>query len=167
MSVLHTYQGSYEVLADFSSDVSLFDGSSAGATYDWNDRPNLIDGSQGCKRLGGETNGVEMIFLNDEVAEDGTNASFKLWGYTENGYAEYLADISLTTGTARFGDSTVVLWADTITIAEQVHIKNFTAKDNAGNNRIAKLQFDAAGYKYLCAELYDISSGWRIYYRGY
>lgn len=165
MSMTHTYQGSWEVLADFSSDVSLFDGSSPGATYDWNDLPNLIDGSQGTKRLGEEVNAVELIFLNDEVAEDGTNGALKLYGTAKNGYIEYLADISLTTGTARFGDSTTVLWADTVNIGDQVHIKNLVNKSTT--NGIGRLTFDVAGYEYLTAELYDISSGWRVYYRGY
>ena len=165
MAMLGTFQGSYEVLADFSSDVSLFDGSSPGATFDWNDLPNLVDGSQGTKQVGTECNGIEIICLNDNVAEDGTNGSFKLFGTPEGGPIEYLVDVSTTTGTARFGDSTIVLWADTINVADSAHFKTFTPK--SPNNGIARLQFDFVGYKYLTAELYDISSGWRIYYRVY
>jgi len=165
--MLRTYQGSYEVLADFSADVSLFDGSSAGFTYDWSDRPNLVDGSQGCKQVNTECNGIEIIILSDASAVDNANNNFKLWAYAEKGPAVYLADISCTTGTARYEDSTAALWIDTIVIAEQTHIKNLIAKDNGGNNRIAKLQFDFGGYKYLCAELYDISDHIQVLYRVY
>lgn len=163
--MLNTFQGSYEVLADFSSDVSLFDGSSPGYTFDWNDLPNLVDGSQGTKALGTECNGIEIIVLNDSVAEDNTNGSFKLFGTPEQGPIEYLADISTTTGTARYGDSTVVLWVDTINVLDPAHFKNFTVK--SPSDGIARLQFDFAGYKYLTAEMYDISSGYKIFYRVY
>jgi hypothetical protein len=106
-----------------------------------------------------------MIFLNDNVAEDGTNGSLKLYGAPETGPIEYLYDISLTTGTARFNDLTTSLWADTVNVGETAHFKSATTK--SPTNGIGRLQFDGGGYKYLTAELYDISSGWRVYYRGF
>jgi hypothetical protein len=162
--MLHTYQGSYETLYDFSADVSLFDGSSAGFTYDWSDRPNLVDGSQGCKKLGNEANGCEIIVLADAEAVDGANTNFKLWAYAENGPAVYLADVSCTVGTARFEDSTTALWIDTMTIDTQGHLNALNVKDS-GNDRVCKLKFDIGGYGYLCCEMYDTSDHYKVLYR--
>lgn len=167
--MLSTYQGSYELLADSSVDVSIFDGSADGYSFRWDDFSRdrfLQDASLGTVEVGTECNGIEIIGLATGTAED-EDGAFKLHGRAEGGPAEYLYDISMTVGTARAsGDNTTSLYIDTFTVAETAHFKNATAKNKADG--IARLQFDFAGYKYLTAEMYDISDcRFKVYFRVY
>lgn len=170
MSMLETYQGSYELLADSSVDVTIFDGSSTGYTYLWSDFSRtafLVEPTLGTKLVGTECNGIEIIAAGLASANNDDGA-FRLYGRTENGPAEYLADISMTVGTARYyNDASTSLYVDTFVIAEQAHLTNIAVKDTA-NDRISKLQLDFAGYRYITAELYDVSSAeWKIFFRVY
>ena len=167
--MLDTYQGSYELLADSSVDVSIFDGSSDGYTYRWDDFSRdafLAEITLGTTEVGTECNGVEIIALVTGTAEN-EDGNMKIYGRTEQGPAEYLYDISMTAGTARSsGDNTTSLYVDTYVVAETAHFKNAAAKSITDG--IGRLQFDFAGYKYLTAELYDVSDGrFQIYFRVY
>lgn len=148
--MLQTIQLGYEPMraADVTVlDISL-DGETAGYTFDKSDRPS------DCWQMGPETNAVEIIFPVYDTSNN-TKFRFKFWGYTPNGPAEFLCDISGTTGLARIDDSTVNLYADTITIAEQKHLKTISVVDNA-SDRIAKLIFDACGYKWIYAQCVSV-----------
>jgi hypothetical protein len=167
--MLNTYQGSYELLADASVDVTIFDGSADGYSYRWDDFSRnafLTEITLGTKQVGTECNGIEIIALATGTAEN-EDSNFKLYGRTEGGPAEYLYDISMTVGTARSsGDNTTSLYVDTFTVGETVHFKNATVKNIT--NGIARLQFDFAGYKYLTGEMYDVSDGrFQVYFRVY
>lgn len=167
--MLDTYQGSYELLADSSVDVSIFDGSSDGYSFRWDDfsrGPFLHEITLGTTEVGHECNGIEIIGLVTGTA-DGEDGNMKIYGRAENGPAEYLYDVSMTAGTARSsGDNTTSLYIDTYVVAETAHFKTATVK--SPTNGIGRLQFDFAGYKYLTAELYDVSDGrFYIYYRVY
>lgn len=159
--MLHTMQGSYESMrsGDVTTDDTALDGETSNYTYHWHDKPKEAF------QLGPEYNSCEIIFTGGfECADntvnadttDGGNFAFKFYGYTEHGPAEYLADVSGTIGLARIADSTLALYADTIVIAEQKHVKTLSVSDSAAD-RVAKLTFDVFGYKYLYAEGYDVS----------
>jgi len=167
--MLNTYQGSYELLVDYSADVSIFDGSSDGYTYRWDDfsrKAFLSEITLGTTEVGTECNGIEIIGVITGTA-DGEDGAMKLYGRSEGGPAELLYDISMTAGTARASaDNTTSLYIDTFVVGDTYHFKAATVKSPANN--IAKLQFDFAGYKYLTAELYDVSDGkFQIHYRVY
>jgi len=167
--MLHTYQGGYELLADSSIDVSIFDGSSDGYTFRWDDFSRdafLHEITLGTKEVGTECNGIEIIGLITGTAED-EDGSMKIYGRAEGGPAEYLYDISMIAGTARSsGDNTTSLYIDTFAVGETAHFKTATVKSPADG--IGRLQFDFGGYKYKTAEFYDISDGrFQIFYRVY
>lgn len=161
--ISYTIQGSYEQMrsADVTTDDTVLDGSTAGYTYDWHDKPSAA------KELGPEYNACEIIFpcgqdflddTNAMIATDGNNFAFSLWGYAERGPAEFLCEVSGTVGTARIEDSTSVLYTDTLTIDSQGHLKTISVADAGGNNRVAKLAFDTCGLKYLYVCFSDTSA---------
>ena len=169
MAMQHTIRGSYAPMrsGDVTTDDTALDGETAGYTYHWKDKPKEAF------QLGEEYNKCEIIFTagyecadstDNADASDGGNFAFKFYSYTENGPAEFLADISGTVGTARIADSTLALYVDRLTIASQQHPEAVASKDN-GNNRIAKLVFDTCGFKYLYAEGYDVSHAPRPWIR--
>lgn len=174
--MLHTFQGSYVLLAEASQDISGFDGTTVGATLDWHDlpanrpegeSPNIRDDTQGTIEVGNEANGCVIIAACVSTATENKNGAFELFGWAEGGPAEYIADVSCTTGLI-WGpdDSTTALYVDTMVIDTQYHVKNLTVKDSA-NNRICKLQFDLAGLKYISCRWYDITGKWESYIRVY
>jgi hypothetical protein len=101
-------------------------------------------------------NGVEIIFCvgrgylaNTSHMDGSDNIPFqgRLWGYAANGPAEKICDVSCTPGLARIQDSSHALWVDTI-VATDVHVSDLDVNDS-GNDRIAKLDFDSAGYSWI------------------
>lgn len=142
------------LLADVTEggEPTELDGVTASYTYDWHDKPS------DAYRLGEEANGVIIIIANPNDATANANCYFKLYGYAEGGPSEFICDVSCTTGTARINDTADALWVDTMTVVSQGHIKNVSI-DDSGNNRVAKLSFDATGLKYLYPEHYDMSAG--------
>ena len=175
MSVLLTGQYKYEVLLDTTAINTALDGSTAGYTYDWTDKPATA------APIGPEFNGVEIFFIGGQKSinssgdgangdttgtTDGTNWDGKLWGYAEGGPAEHICDISVTAGTARISDYTTALYADTITISNDTHLTTVTATDS-GNNRVCKIDFDAVGYKYIHCDITVLTSDLKGYLRAY
>jgi len=165
--MLNTYQGSYELLADSSADVTIFDNSTTGLRYVWADFSRekfLAEATLGTAEVGTECNGIEIIAVGATAADK--LGAMRIWGRTEGGPAEYLYDVSMTVGAMRASaDNTVDLYVDTYVVAETAHFKAATVK--SPTDKLGRLQFDFAGYKYLTAELYDISSPFQIYYRVY
>lgn len=151
MAMAKTIQNGYVPMrpADVSVDDTALDGETAGYTYHEHDRPS------GAFELGEDCNAAEIVFAGSD-ASDGNDFNCKLYGYARSGPAEFLGDISCTIGTARINDVTTALYIDTITVAEQGHIKTLSVSDS-GNNRVAKLAFDTIGHKYLYVEFYDVS----------
>jgi len=145
---------------DVTTDDTALDGETASYTYHWHDKPSEAF------ELGPEFNACEIIFTggyecadNTDNADttDGGNFAFKFYGYVEGGPAEFLCDVSGTMGLARIADSTLALYADTLTIDTQAHLKTISVIDGGGNDRVAKLAFDTCGLKYIYAEGYDVS----------
>jgi len=164
MSVLHTFQSSYEVLTgDITGEISqgdmtqLLDGSSLGYTYQNDDKPSIAT------EIDPAANGIELIFKGKDVTEN-SDFGINIWGYRVNGPAEKICEISGIFGTARYEDGssfggdvdTARYWADTLGITSDIHLTTVSVADS-GNNRIAKLKFDDIGYRDLVGEFFDIS----------
>jgi len=167
--MLNTYQGSYELLADSSLDVTIFDNSTTGLRYVWADFSRekfLAEATLGTAEVGTECNGIEIIAVVANTV-DNEDGAMKLYGRTEGGPAEYLYDVSMTAGGMRASaDNTTDFYVDTFVVAETAHFKAATVK--SPTDKLGRLQFDFAGYKYLTAELYDVSDGkFKIYHRVY
>lgn len=142
---------------DVTAEDTLLDGSTAGHTFHESDRP------ASAFRLTQEYVGSVIMFENYDTS-DAKNSGVNLWGYPLEGAAEFIADISLTTATARIDDITTDLYTSGITLVSDLsngHIKKIKITDS-GNGRIAKLWFDNVGYAYLYAEVYDLTTGAKL-----
>jgi len=162
MGMLQTFMGSYEPMrADVTTPDTTLSPETAGATYDWHDKPSTA------YKLRPEHNGCEIILaggyniaLHDDTsyADTSNNKGFEatLFAYAENGPAEFLCDLTGIVGTARINDYTLSLWIDTITIDTEDHLKDISIADS-GNNRIAKIVFDTVGYSWLYLQFNDMT----------
>ena len=167
--MLHTIRGNYESLRDTAAFAAGLDGSTAGSTFHFSDKP------ASAKWLGEEYNGCEIIFvagqksmvvsghpqsiedassgLGDTTgAIDGDNFDGKLWGYTVNGPAEHICDFSAIIGTAHVDDFSTALYADTIVVTNDTHLTTVAVTDS-GNNRVAKINFDTVGLSYIYCDI--------------
>jgi hypothetical protein len=100
-------------------------------------------------------NGIILTCFATATAND--TCEMAIYGIADKGAPERIADIIWIFGTARH-TSTTVLWADTCTITTDSHISTVTATDS-GNNFIAKLSFDATGYRYIYAIAHGTATG--------
>lgn len=158
MTMQQTYQGGYEVLAEATIDQPILDQTEINNTFAWGDKSSAYGVPEAFNR-------IEIIAESPRDATDGANASFALYGYRAGGPAEYLGDFSCTVGAA-YGDNSLDLYVDTIVIAEQLGIANFSVSDS-GNDRVAKLTVDNAGYSYIGCKWYDVSGIYRALITGY
>lgn len=104
-------------------------------------------------------NAVCIIFAGEDTANE--TFSWRLWAWrNNNGPAEHVAN-----GTGVLGSQDVVLypdsgtavtastlWADTLSITNNTFIKTWYVADS-GNNRVAKLWGDLAGYEWIYCEI--------------
>ncbi len=143
MSMLKTIQMGYVPMrtADITVADTKIDPTAPGYTYHEHDRPTSA------YRLGEEANAAVIIF-ESPIAINDSDAAIRLWGYPAAGPAEFICDASVTIGNIWVNDITTDLYADTIVIGTQAHLKTVSVADSA-NGRIAKLAFDCVGYKYL------------------
>ena len=129
----------------------------AGRTFHESDRPVTAF------KLNDEYNASVLIFENYDTSAD-INSGVNIWGYGSTGPAEFIADLSLTTGLARIDDIATSLYTDTITRVNDLsdgHIKKIKILDS-GNDRVSKVWFDNTGLKYLYVEVYDLTTGAKI-----
>ena len=162
MPMLHTFQGSYEIMrsSDPASDEATITDFKPSARED-------ADVSLQWYKLNPEANAVEIIpYQADNTAN--IDAAWELWGMAEsNGPAEKLADISGTVGTAKISDDFTALAYDTLKVDVDTHIKTITVSDGGANTRVAKLSFDATGLRYLKNVYVDISSAQNAFIRSF
>lgn len=95
---------------------------------------------------------VQVVFFGTDAVNETIN--WKLWAYPYLGSAEYIANGTATLGQQVVdpGASTTEYYADTISISAEAWIEYIRVKDS-GNDRIAKLVFDFAGYRHLACIL--------------
>ena len=134
-----------------------------GATTDFN--PGIPTGTpklepRDLKKLysakGGSTESNGIVLTCFATASDNDTCEMALYGISEGGAPERIADIIWIFGPAV--RSTGVLWADTCTITTDHSIASVTASDS-GNEFIAKLMFDTTGYRYLYAIAHGRATG--------
>ncbi len=102
-----------------------------------------------------EANGVVLTCFATASAND--TCEMEIYGIADGGAPERIADLVWIFGTARH-TSTTILWADTCTITADYHITGVNVADST-NNVIAKLVFDATGYRHLYAVAYGTATG--------
>ncbi len=106
---------------------------------------------------GSETEANNVVFTCYATASANDTCEMEIYGIADGGAPERIAEIIWIFGTARH-TSTTVLWADTCTITTNYHLKAITVADDA-DNVIAKMLFDATGYRYLYAIAYGTATG--------
>jgi hypothetical protein len=106
-----------------------------------------------------ETNASGLSLTCFATGTDNNTIEMEIYGIADGPGAspERIADLVWILGTARH-TSTTVLWADTCTVTADTHITGVTVADN-GDNVIAKLLFDTAGYRYIYAVAYGTATG--------
>jgi hypothetical protein len=158
-NALKTAQYGYTPLrgGDVTAVDTTLSPATAGSTFGEHDRPTSA------YRLGEEDNGCIIIFENYDTTPN-VNSAVNIWGYAVNGPAEFIAELSLTTGAARINDDGGDVYTDTITRVNDVtdgHVKKITIADS-GNDRVAKVFFDDIGYRWIYPEVYDLTTGAKI-----
>jgi hypothetical protein len=146
--MIHTIQNSYTKLRKLDiteADVTMDGGVAGSKLTEVTDRDYV--------EFGTDVNGIALVFSGEAV--DGDTFDAFVWGVTNEGWAEAIAEISGTVGTAiadvTNADNTSRLFVDTINIKDEFHLKDVTVADS-GNNRYAKLGWDTLGLKgmYIC-----------------
>lgn len=106
-----------------------------------------------------KANGIVLSFAGGDADDDAFE--WRIYGWrNENGPAEIIAD-----GTGILGSQEVVkyphnglppdatrFWADSLVVINGYWIKRVDATD-VGNNSVAKVWFDTAGYRYFMVEI--------------
>ncbi len=139
--------------ADVTADDTAIDGSTSGYRLTDITKRDVIEYDPAC-------NGIEIVFS----AEGADNNTFgaRIWNFTNDGIAQKAADITGALGTAwadlTNADNTSRLWADSITIDAEFHIKEVTVADTA-NNRIARVGMDTVGYRGGYVEFHNVGGG--------
>jgi len=146
--MLHTIQSSYESVRSshvLAADADL-DGTTAGLTYKSTDRPSDNE----CFIAGPEVGGVGIIF-EGEGSENET-FSWSMYGYRTVGEGNIGPAEIIGTGTGILGTAVSengYLYADTIVVTNPGSWYDVPVAIDSGNNRICKICFDLAGFKYL------------------
>jgi len=105
------------------------------------------------------------IICFDHEHIDTDTAALTLWAYAEGGPAEFICSIDTITSGKQTSDldhsTTLRYFSDTIGTITQAFIGGSGAVeevDGGGADRVAKIKFDAVGYKYLFLQFTTISS---------
>ena len=155
----HTFQGTYQKVwsSDFTGfdkwdATNVLDASTAGYTYDAHDRKKSL-----CIEIGPEWNRTTGFVVLGCATED-ANARLKVYGYAQNGPAEVIADVSLTCGTASFGETDVTrtFGVEKFTAVHLASNAGWTTYDNPG--KFSTFRFDNIGYKWLYFEPSEVTA---------
>ena len=117
-------------------------------------------------------NGISFIFCGGSAAD--ANFTWKIYAWrNSNGPAELVGS-----GTGQLGTQAIVkyphnsvpvdnvFWADKLTVTTNVWFKEVKTTDSTGSNSVAKLWFDACGYRFFLVEI-PTSDGNMASYFGY
>ena len=98
---------------------------------------------------GGDSKANNVVLICSASGLDAATAGMSVYGLAIGGPPEKIASITWTLGTAVKATTGAIVerWADTAAVAG-THITAVSAVDS-GNNRAAKVVFDATGYRYL------------------
>ena len=127
MTMLHTMQTQYTKMrpTDVTTDDISIDGSTSGYRLTDITERDVIEYDPAA-------NGIEIIF-SAEGANGDTFGAY-IWNIAQGGIAERVAEITCALGTAwadmTNADSTTRLFADTVTISTEYHLKEVTVADS-------------------------------------
>ena len=158
MTMLHTIQSSYErIRAEYITvaDAALTP-ATAGLTYKASDRPS------DCFEAGPAAGGGMCVIFDGE-ATDGDTFSWSLYGYrtvAEGGIgpAEIICSGTGIFGTAVSDTGDGYLYVDTIVITNPGSWYDVPVAIDSDSNRICKICFDFAGFKFLSVRFTVIGS---------
>lgn len=110
------------------------------------------------KEIPATANSVQIIF--DFATANTDTATFVLYACKDKGPIEYVCTGNLIAGDQETDDATTRYYCDTIgdTSWTDKWIKTIGLSDS-GNNRIARINFDACGYKHIICLFTAIGSG--------
>lgn len=123
--------------------VSAADTDLTAAQKTWSHYLTNYTSSGASYKLPRGANFAHVVFDHKNANTD--TATFILYGYRENGPAEFICSGNLTAGAQETGDSTTRYYADTIESLTQRWIGNIDTCDASGNNGVAKVNFDTYG----------------------
>ncbi|MHC4364800.1 MAG: hypothetical protein ACYSTJ_04955 [Planctomycetota bacterium] len=157
MPDLTTKQKSYETFRDTvsSADSDLTASTKTWATFISTYHPRSSTNKPAIQ-LPSQANRITVIFDHKNANTD--TATFIIYAYREGGPAEYVCSSTLTAGAQETDDATTRYYADTIGTVTDRWPETLTESDSGGNNGVAKITFDARGYKYLLCLFTAIST---------
>jgi len=158
MSMNHTMQAAYETIRGnfVTTDDTPLDGVTSGLTYLFADM-NIDEAWE----VGPEANAVSIIFAGSDA--DNETFSWKIWAYRVGGPAELVCS-----GTGALSSSAIMqsgssyYYADTLVITNLGNWFSIPDVIDSGNDRIAKLAFDACGYKYIYVEFTNVGGAGEV-----
>lgn len=160
---LSTVQLSYRLLRD---SVSSADTDLTATTKNWATFLSTYHPRSGSSGIAVELRPIEnrLTVIFDFATANSDTAAASLYAYKEGGPAEFICSIAtLTAGNQESdivgGGSTTRYFCDTITAPTQRWPNTVGRADYEGDNGMAKLTFDARGYKYLLCLFTTIGSG--------
>jgi len=140
-----TYQrGDITLRSAVTTNDTLLDGTTAGATFAESDRPSHA------KEIDNDTDYLE-VYVTGTAAANKT-FTLTLWGYGVTGPARRMASVAGVLGAAVTGTSQ--FYADTLTVTDK-NLVAVTEKDTA-TDHVCKLVVPCLGYKYIAAQVTDL-----------
>lgn len=135
-----------------TSDDTVLDGTTTGATYQFADRGSIT------KPLNNTCNVAELVFYGANAAD--LTCNYKIYLYRASGPAMLACTGVLTTGTAL--KTTGIYYVDTITVTDYWTLgdSGVVVRDS-GNNRAATIALDTRGYSYIRVE-FDIPASTQV-----
>lgn len=161
---LFTDRQKYRLLRDTvsASETILSDTNRTWAYFLANLHPDVATTSVKAIRMNEPDNRVIICFDHSNADDD--TAALTLWAVAEDGPIEFVCSIDTITSGKQTSDldgtTTLRYFADTIGTITQAFIGGTGAVeevDGGGADRVAKIKFDAVGYKYLFLQFTTIS----------
>ena len=153
-----TKQATYYVLRDTLAAASA-DSDLTDAQKDWDYfAANLTQDDGLSKDIPVTANFVQIIFDHSNAGDD--TATFVIYATKDKGPIEFVCSGNLLSGAQETSDTTPRYYCDTIGDSAWAARwpKEVGLSDNAGNDGVAKINFDALGYQHIICLFTAISS---------
>ncbi len=154
-----TKQEPYYILRDTLAAASV-DSDLTASQKDWGYfTANLTQDDKRSKDIPVSANFVQIIFDHSNAAND--TATVVIYACKTKGPVEFVCSGNLLSGAQETNDTTARYYCDTIgdTSWAARWSKEVGLSDNAGNDGVAKINFDALGYQHIICLFTAISSG--------
>lgn len=104
---------------------------------------DLLDANNGGKGEETKANHLAIIMTGDQAG----TGDVLITGACEQGPEEAIASVAITVGTVV--ETSPREWVDTMVLSNYHLAPNYIVVADSGNSRVAKLGFDAIGYRYI------------------